>query len=117
MTIWLAEIPPCNRPSITAATTAGRVPMSVPEWELTLMPMTSFGVNIERQAAAGVFSPVTRWTPVCTMAVTRPGSGLKKRVAMGSRTFTTCDFLESCAHNPKVHSSRPAVNNPRLSRE
>ena len=78
-----------SSPSITAATTAGRVPASAPGALKTFMPTMSCGLTKVSQAAARlvVFARFVR--PASTIVRTRVASGLNASVAAGWWMMTT----------------------------
>ena len=67
--------PASSNPWITAATTAGRVPLSMPAAENTLMPTTSWVETRLRQAAATVAWPVKFVRPRSSITCTHGALG------------------------------------------
>ena len=80
-----------SRPRITASATAGRVPLSIPAVEKTLMPTTSCVETRLRQASATVVLPVKFVMPRLTIVCTEAVSGWKSWMAFESSTMTTSE--------------------------
>jgi hypothetical protein len=114
--------PASSRPRITAATTAGRVPLIDPAAEKTLIPTTSCVATRLRQASAEAVLPVRLVMPRFTIVCTRALSGWKLNVAFGSSTTTTRAWVlveerserKSAPRNggPERQSAPATINQP-----
>jgi len=89
MTMLVDGWPERTNESMSASTTAGRVPVRAPGAEITLKPTTSDGLTQNFQAAAALVLPESAKRPFSASFRTTSRSGMKAEVAPGSETEWT----------------------------